>query len=459
MSRIRDLLRQAEIEAETTSAAVRLVIFLSLAVAVFSAADDSGSGRSAELAVSLYGLVSVVGVLLAWRRVVHPAIPFLIVTFDVLLVVTQVLLLTRLMGAHPTSPFSLPVASLIFVVLIHASMRYRPWLVVYAAALFVASIEAGARLLGTDAPSVPHAMPAMPHDSMAHLLNFQLLPVVLIALAAIILFVIGRRTRRLLMGSLEQVLKTARLSRYFSPNLAARLVEAEHDGTLMGRRMPVAVLFVDIRGFTALGETMAPEQLGAFLSDYRNRLTRPVFSHGGTVDKFIGDAIMAVFGSPVPREDDAARALSCALEMLNAVSQWSEERRRAGQPAIAVGIGAHYGEVFAGALGNEQLLEFTVIGDTVNVAERLERLSREVDSPFVVSAVLLEAAGDAVASDRWRRLPVHELRGHRQAVEALCLVETGAPDGTDRHRATIEGPLDRGSANTDVEPDTGSRLI
>lgn len=438
MSRVQDLLRQAEIESETTSAAVRFVLFLVLAALVFSVAETGRSGQGAELAVSLYGLGSVAGFILAWRRIVHPVLPYLLVTFDVVLVVTQVLLLTRLMEMRPTSAFSLPAASLIFIVLIHASMRYRPWLVVYAAAIFVASVEVGMRSLGPDPAPAMHGMPSMSHDGMAGLLNYQLLPIVLIGLAAFILFVIGRRTRRLLVTSLEQMTRTTRLARYFSPNLAARLAEADDDRALAGRRLPVAVLFVDIRGFTAIGETLSPEELGAFLSDYRNRLTGPVFSHGGTVDKFIGDAIMAVFGSPIQRDDDARRALSCAIAILDAAAQWSEERRTAGQPPVGIGIGAHYGEVFAGALGNEQLLEYTVIGDTVNVAERLERLSREVDSPFVVSAALLEAAGDAAGLATWRRLPARELRGHRQIVEALCLVEDGAEEVLDRRDASAE---------------------
>jgi len=139
------------------------------------------------------------------------------------------------------------------------------------------------------------------------------------------------------------------------------------------------------------------------------------------VDKFIGDAIMAVFGTPLQRPDDASRAVTCALEILDATRHWSEDRERSGSQPVAIGIGVHYGEVFAGALGNEQLLEYTVIGDTVNVAERLEGLSRNVGSPLVVSAALLEAAGGARENAAWRRLPPQELKGHRKPVEAFCL--------------------------------------
>ncbi|GAB4365490.1 MAG: adenylate/guanylate cyclase domain-containing protein [Kiloniellaceae bacterium] len=421
MTDIERPLRQAETEAEKLSALVRLAISVVLAIAVFAAGGPAAADGTAALLVALYGFGALVGLFLAWRKIFHPAIPYLFITFDVVLVAVQVLMLTRMMGMQQESAFAVPAAALIFVILIHASMRFRPWLIVYAAMLFALLVEAGSRFPG-DAPERPmQGMMAADHGGMAALVNFEILPLLLISIAALTLFIIGWRTRRLLVDSLHHAARTARLSRFFSPNLAARLADQEAEGVLSGRRQPVAVLFVDIRGFTALGEAMPPEELGRFLSDYRGRLTEPVFRHGGTVDKFIGDAIMAVFGSPLQRDDDAERAVNCALDILAAAERWSAERQAAGQPPVAIGIGAHYGEVFAGAVGGEQLLEYTVIGDTVNVAERLERLSRDVGSGLVVSRVLLQAAGQAHAGSTWRELPAQELKGHRQPVEALCL--------------------------------------
>jgi len=338
-------------------------------------------------------------------------------------VIVQVVMLTRLMGMRPESAFGLPAAALIFVIMIHASMRYRPWLVVYAAALFILSTAVGPFSLAAGQPTgmMMAAVPSMGYGGMAGMMNYQVAPIGLVALAAFILFIKGQRTRALLLNSIQQATRTARLSHYFSPNLAARLAEADDSRALAGRRQMAAVLFVDIRGFTTLGETMTPDELTAFLTEYRNRLTQPVFALGGTVDKFIGDAIMAVFGTPLQREDDAGRAVRCALDILEIAKRWSLERQQSGQPPVAIGIGVHYGEVFAGTLGNEQLLEYTVIGDTVNVAERLEQLSREVHSPIVVSAALLQAAGDVGHGAKWRHLPPQELKGHRKPVEAFCL--------------------------------------
>jgi adenylate cyclase len=412
---LQTLLRRAEHDAETTSAIVRLAVFLSLALTIFAVMGV----RGAVMGAAPYGLVTAIGLFLAWRRIFHPAIPFLFVTFDIILVVAQVRMLAHAMGMPPDSIFRLPATALVFVFLIHAAMRFRPSLVAYAATLFVILVELLPFLPAVLSPRMEE-MHAIAQANLVGLLNYQALPLTVIALAAFILFINVRRTRELLLSSISHAARTARLSRYFSPNLAARLADDDSDQLLAGRRQPAAVLFVDIRDFTALGEAMAPDALSAFLAEYRHRLVQPVFSHGGTVDKFIGDAIMAVFGSPIQRSDDASRAVHSAMEILEAAALWSFERKRSGLPPVAIGIGAHYGEVFAGAVGCEHLREFTVIGDTVNVAQRLERLSREVDSPLVVSAALLQAAG-AENTTKWRRLPPQQLKGHSEPVEVLCL--------------------------------------
>src|SRR3546814_11929497 len=136
----------------------------------------------------------------------------------------------------------------------------------------------------------------MVHSSMAGLRKFQVLPIILILLAALIRFISGHRTRRLLTDSLRHAARAARLSRYFSPNLAVRLADDDAEGMLSGRRQTVAVLFVDIRGFTSMGETMTPDELSAFLAEYRSRLTEPVFSPAGSVGQLTAAATLGVFG-------------------------------------------------------------------------------------------------------------------------------------------------------------------
>lgn len=417
---IKRLLRDAEIDAEKMSAIVRLVVFVTLAITILFTEGSLNSATAIELTTSVYGIGAVVGLILAWRAIFHAVIPYLFVTFDVILVSVQILMLTELMGMEAHSSFAIPAAGLIFVILIHASMRYRPWLIVYAASLFLIVLGFDS-LYFTPDPTANSNSHMMQHSGMASVMNYHILPYALVVLAAFILFIASHRTRILLLKSITQTDRAAKLARYFSPNLANSLAEGADDPLLAGRRLSAAVLFLDIRGFTAMGETMQPEQLSSFLSEFRNRLTKPIFAHGGTVDKFIGDAIMAVFGTPLQKPDDASRAVACALQILEEAQDWSNERKRSGERPVAIGIGVHYGEVFAGALGNDQLLEYTVIGDTVNVAERLEGLSREVGSPLVISAALLDAAAGTPETAEWRRLPPQNLKGHNQPVDAFCL--------------------------------------
>jgi len=159
--------------------------------------------------------------------------------------------------------------------------------------------------------------------------------------------------------------------RYFAPNVAADIAQHQAAIKLGGERRPITVLFSDIRGFTTLSEGMTPEEIAALLSDYFTEMVEIVFEYGGTLDKFIGDAMMALWGAPIAHEDDTDRALQAAIAMQRAVGTLNERWRAAGRPTLGVGIGINYGEVFAGNIGSHRRLEYTVIGDAVNIAARL----------------------------------------------------------------------------------------
>ena len=147
----------------------------------------------------------------------------------------------------------------------------------------------------------------------------------------------------------------------------------------------VAVLFVDIVGFTEIAERLGPERVIAMLRSFHRRMARTVFDHHGTIDKYIGDAVMANFGTPESGPHDAANALRCAYAMVDDVARWNAKRAERGSEPIRIGIGVHYGEVVTDNIGDEQHLEYAVLGDTVNVASRLERLTRDLASQLVVS--------------------------------------------------------------------------
>ncbi|MBV8335832.1 MAG: response regulator [Alphaproteobacteria bacterium] len=192
------------------------------------------------------------------------------------------------------------------------------------------------------------------------------------------------------------------LSRYFSPNLVEML--AARDEPLGAvRRQTVAVLFADIVGFTSMAEGMAPEAVITMLREYHERMTAPIFACGGTIEKYIGDAIFAVFGLPEPSAADAANALKCADMMLAALAAWNVERNSRGETPLRVGIGLNYGPAVLGDVGSAHSFSFTVIGDTVNTASRLQALTRSLGTPLVVGDAVVRAveAGSPETAAAW----------------------------------------------------------
>ena len=212
----------------------------------------------------------------------------------------------------------------------------------------------------------------------------------------------------------------ANLARYFSPNIAEIL--AEHDQPLGEvRRQTVGVLFVDIVGFTRMAEQMAPEAVMTMLHQFHQRITAQIFACGGTVEKYIGDAVFAVFGLPNAGPDDAANALRCAELMISTVAEWNSERSWEGDSPLAIGIGLNYGPAVIGDVGSEQGLSFTVIGDTVNTAHRLQALTRSFETPLVVGdplvgAVKMGPSGAARLIDRLQDRGEQFLRGRTGAI-------------------------------------------
>ncbi len=159
--------------------------------------------------------------------------------------------------------------------------------------------------------------------------------------------------------------------RYFAPDVAREIARTAGAAQLGGERRPIAVLFSDVRGFTRLAEGMPPEELAAFLTDYFTAMVDVVFEHGGTLDKFVGDAIMALWGAPRPQQDAAERAVRAAVAMQRVLQERNVAWAAEGRPRLEIGIGINYGEGFAGNIGSLRRLEYTVLGDVVNVAARL----------------------------------------------------------------------------------------
>jgi adenylate cyclase len=169
----------------------------------------------------------------------------------------------------------------------------------------------------------------------------------------------------------REALVLSNFQRYFAPNLAAQIAREEGAVQLGGQKRPVVIFFSDIRGFTPLSEMMGPDEIATLLSEYFTEMVDIVFEHSGTLDKFMGDAIMALWGAPIAHEDDADRAMNCALDQLAALEKMNVKWKKEGRQELRIGIGINFGEVFAGNIGSNRRLEYTVIGDAVNTASRL----------------------------------------------------------------------------------------
>ena len=212
----------------------------------------------------------------------------------------------------------------------------------------------------------------------------------------------------------------AQLTRHFSPNMVEELMQA---GGRIGiaRTQPMAVLFSDLYDYTEMIAEMSGEQVIALLRDFHTIVEDAVFNHGGTLDKYIGDGVMATFGTPSAGPMDATNAIAATRQILRELVRWNQQREARGERRIRIGVGLHFGQATLGDVGTDQRFELTVVGDTINIASRIEQLSRlvrtaVVASDDIVQQAIAECGQEAI--EGFRDLGAHRVRG-RQALIRL----------------------------------------
>jgi len=234
--------------------------------------------------------------------------------------------------------------------------------------------------------------------------------IMFIALPGYVAAVIAHISRGLIVRAEEESLNRLRaeqqkdqLSRYVSKDVADYIFQSPEGVRLGGSRREATIFFSDIRNFTPLSEQSEPEEVVALLNEYFTEMVDIVFKYGGTLDKFLGDGLMALFGVPFDLEDDPTRAVLCGLEMIHAVKGFNarHQLKEFDVPPLKIGVGIATGPVVAGNIGSEERMEYTVIGDTVNFAARLEGLNRDLGTSIIISETTREALGD--------RFPVKKL--------------------------------------------------
>jgi adenylate cyclase len=260
---------------------------------------------------------------------------------------------------------SAAIFALLCLLTIWGSFRLKPWRA-FAVVLVLAGVYAFATL---------------------HLFaRYQLWVPVIPSLLGIVLVYGGITLDNYMRERNDRIRLRAIFGKYVSPDIVEEILENREGLALGGKRRHITVLFSDIRGFTSISEQIEPEQVVSFLSDYLAQAPQIVLKHGGTVDKFIGDAIMAIFGAPTSHGDDAVRAVKTGLDLIELVESLGPKWRTIlGRP------------LKVGSIGGEIRADFTAMGDTVNLASRLEGLTKELKVPMLISAYTAAELGNYVA--------------------------------------------------------------
>ena len=362
---------------------------------------------------------------------------FAFATLDVVIVALATLMPNPLLDSPPPYPVMLKLGSVVFFFILIAmtglftSPAVTLWTGLSAAMVWLGATEWIAATEGAyrmrdlaDPPAFNSAEALVVYTDLFFVDDVQSRQnaVVLLVVAGIIA-VLVHRARRLVVREARAASERAALARYFSPDVVDEIT-GDQDALTQARSTEAAVLFADVRGFSGIAEALTPDETVALLRRLHGLIADAVFAEGGTLDKFTGDGAMALFGAPRPRSDDARAAVRATRLLLSAVDTWNDERQDAGLPSVLLSIGIHHGAVVTGNAGANQQLDFTAVGDAVNVAARLERLTRDLDATVVISEALWRRATDAGGEDDLHGFhagPSQAIRGRVQPVSLRLL--------------------------------------
>ncbi|MEA1833660.1 adenylate/guanylate cyclase domain-containing protein [Methylobacterium durans] len=421
------LMRRHEVAAERLIGWVRVAIGICVFVTVIVADQVmlrwTGASldlfmRNAWIAALGFLAVGVVSIGLAvpprWRH----AYSYLFMVLDVGLVLVIAYLALAERGLPGNALPSAPIIWAAPLVLAVGALRYDVAVQLCAIALLALGIVAIAAaldhrlILDPAAPDGP-AWPGL-FSMPVNVMRFTLL---LLAGAATAFGIV--RSRRLLSSAVKDAVGRASLARFLPAEIAPR-VAAGDVGLRRGRRQRAVIVFVDIRDSTGMAEGMDPERLSQFFTAFRTRILGCVRRHHGIVDKFIGDGALILFGVPDEGSDDAGRALAFAHDLVGIVEAWNATQEM--PHPVRIGIGIHVGEVFCGIVGDEERMEFTVLGDAVNVASRLEQATKRYGAMILASGAAVEGTEER---DAWREIGREPFAGRKELITIYAPAAAG----------------------------------
>ncbi|MCW5737903.1 MAG: adenylate/guanylate cyclase domain-containing protein [Enhydrobacter sp.] len=346
------------------------------------------------------------------------------------------LLAVTLTVPNPFAPRDFPTAMIFrfenfpyfFIILALATLAYS-WRTVltmgvafaaiwFLAVLGVALLGTTDRQLGAYVTAAFAAIPAMRDlvDPNSVVWPIRIQEMVIFFLVSAILALRGQRSNALLIRQAGIAAERANLSRYFPPSLVDQLASSNSDIGAV-RSQDVAVLFADIVGFTQLAERESPETVMRLLRRCHSVFEQAIFSNGGTLDKYLGDGVMATFGTPEVSPADCANALAAAGDIVAGVEAANAELAAAGSPQVRISVGVHFGPAILGNIGSKRRLEFATLGDAVNVASRLEAATRDLSCHIVASDAVVSRVADGALKGDFRRVPKLSLRGRAAPID------------------------------------------
>lgn len=342
-----------------------------------------------------YLAFTVIRLAVSLRRRTPAWLPYVSVVLDMALLFILIWSFHHQYMQPPSFYLKAPTLLYVFIFIALRALRFEARFVVLAG--LVAAF--GWALLALYAVAGPDGMKMLTRDYVLYMTSNRVLigaeidKIVSILTVTAIIAVAIARARRLLVRAVVGGAAAQDLARFFAPEIARQITAAEHEVKAgEGQTRSAAVLFTDIRGFTLFANTVSPDVLMSALADYQSLIVPIIQRHGGTIDKFMGDGIMATFGAAATTSSYAADALRAIDDIIRAAAEWNEVRVAAGEPELRVGAACAAGPIIFGAVGDPTRLEYTVIGDAVNLAAKLEKHTKEEKVKALTDAETYAAA-------------------------------------------------------------------
>jgi len=385
-------------------ASERLVGWFQLAVVMlfgllYSASSKTFSPDSTFALVpwvlAIYLMLTIIRLVLAYRNRMSGPLLYLSVIIDMGLLMAMIWTFHIQYQQPPSFYLKAPTLLYVFIFLSLRALRFEARYVI--AAGMVAAV--GWIALATYAIIVSGQSGMVTRDYVYYLTSNSILigaefdKIITILTVTAIIAVAIHRAQKLLVRAVTEGTAARDLSRFFSPEISKQITEAEQEVAVgEGQMRDAAILMVDIRGFTRLASVIKPDDLICLLAEFQSRMVPVIQQHGGTIDKFLGDGIMATFGAAVTSERFAADALKTVDEIMTAADIWSADLQAENKPPLKIGAAVTSGQIIFGAVGDATRLEYTVIGDAVNLAAKLEKHTKSEGVRALCSASAFEIA-------------------------------------------------------------------